>query len=117
MGRTGVVQHQIPTQVCSPIKQRQYRLAQSLKPVVQQQLQEMLHAGVITPSVSPWSSPVVLVKKKDDSYRFCVDYRALNGITIKDAYPLPRVDDTLDSLGGAQYFSTLDMVLASRGRP
>ena len=69
----------------------------------------MLQNEIITPSASPWSSPIILVRKKDGSYRFCVHYRALNGITIKDAFPLPRVDETLDSLGGAQYFATLDL--------
>ena len=109
VGRSNIVQHAIPTQQHNPVKQRQYRLPQSLKPLVQQQVQGMLQNGIITPSASPWSSPVILVRKKNGSYRFCVDYRALNGITIKDAYPLPRVDETLDSLGGAQYFSTLDL--------
>ena len=69
----------------------------------------MLSDGTITPSSSPWLSSVVLVRKRDGSYRFCIDYRALNGITVKDAYPLPRVDETLDSLEGAKYFSTLDL--------
>ena len=109
MGRSNIVQHAIPTQEHDPVKQRQYRLPQSLKPLVQQQVLGMLQNEIITPSASPWSSPAILVRKKDSSYRFCIDYRALNGITIKDAYPLPRVDETLDSLGGAQYFSTLDL--------
>ena len=69
----------------------------------------MLDAVVIRPSNSPWSSPLVLVKKRDGSLRFCVDYRKLNSITVKDAYPLPRIDDTLDALGDVKYFSTLDM--------
>ena len=60
-------------------------------------------------SMSSWGSPVVLVRKKDDTYRFCVDYRKLNSITVKDAYTLPRVDKTLQSLRGACYFSTLDL--------
>ena len=65
----------------------------------------MLSDGVIRPSVSACASTVVLVKKRDGQYRFCVDYRKLNSVTTKDSYPLPRVDDNLDALGGAQYFS------------
>ena len=62
------------------------------------------------PSASPWASPIVLVTKKDGSTRFCVDYRKVNQVTRKDAYPLPRVDDTLDTLSGAKWFSTLDLI-------
>ena len=70
----------------------------------------MLARNVIQPSTSPWASPIVIVRKKDGSARFCVDYRSLNAVTRKDAYPLPRIDDTLDTLSGSQWFSTLDLL-------
>ena len=70
----------------------------------------MQEKDVIEPSASPWASPIVLVRKKDGSTRFCVDYRKLNSVSRKDAYPLPRIDDTLDTLAGAQWFSTLDLI-------
>ena len=73
------------------------------------QVQQMLASDVIQPSNSPWASPVVMVKKKDGSLRFCVDFRQLNAATVKDAHPLPRIDDLLDALHGACWFSTLDL--------
>ena len=69
----------------------------------------MEQSDIIEPSTSSWASPIVLVWKKDGFTRFCVDYRRLNGITKKDSYPLPRIDDTLDTLSGHQWFSTLDL--------
>ena len=70
---------------------------------------EMQERGIVQPSTSPWASPVVLMSKKDGSHRFCVDFRKLNSMTKKDVYPLPRVDDILDTLGNAKYFTTLDL--------
>ncbi|KAD6118860.1 hypothetical protein E3N88_10131 [Mikania micrantha] len=73
------------------------------------QLQELLDKGFIRPSYSPWGAPVLFVKKKDGSFRMCIDYRELNKLTIKNRYPLPRIDALFDQLQGAQYFSKIDL--------
>ena len=70
----------------------------------------MLDKDIIEPSSSPWSSPILLVTKNDDSICFCIDYRRLNAVTVKDVYPLPRIDGSLDALSGSKWFSTLDLV-------
>ncbi|UYV82112.1 K02A2.6-like [Cordylochernes scorpioides] len=103
------VKHCIVTGDHAPIKQRPYRVSPKERSIIQTEVDKMLKQGIIEPSDSPWSSPVVLVKKKDGTWRFCVDYRRLNKITRKDVYPLPRIDDTLDSLRGASIFSTIDL--------
>ena len=72
-------------------------------------LEEMQELGIVRPSSSAWASPVFLVPKKDGSSRLCVDYRRLNSVTKKDVYPLPRIDDIIDTLGEAKYFTTLDL--------
>jgi hypothetical protein len=73
------------------------------------QLKEMMDKGYIRPSVSPWGAPVLFVKNKDDILRLCIDYRKLNKVTIKNKYPLPRIDDLFDQLGGASIFSKIDL--------
>ena len=85
------------------------RMPLAVRREVAKQLRDMQKAGVIQPSVSPWSSPVVMVKKKDGTQRFCVDYRALNSVTRGDTFPLPRIDDLLDQMGNSRFFSTLDL--------
>ena len=108
LGQTSVVKHSIPT-TGPPIRQPLRRIPEALKSVVTNEVDHMLDHNVIRPSASPWSSPVVMVRKPDGSWRFCIDYRKLNSITHHDAYPLPRIDSTLDSLKGATYFTTLDL--------
>ncbi len=109
MGRTDLVTHSIDTGEHRPIRLPPRRLPITKQDVEQAEVQKMLDRGVIEPCQSSWASPVVLVTKKDGSTRFCVDYRKVNEVTRKDAYPLPRIDDTLDALRGSQYFSTLDL--------
>lgn len=73
------------------------------------QIDEMLERNVIQESTRPWSSGIVIAKKKDGTMRFCIDYRQLNAVTVKDAYPLPCIDEALDYLAGSMWFSTLDL--------
>ena len=108
LGRTSRVVHDIDTGDEAPIKQNPFRCPEPHKKVVEEHIEDMLRAGVIEPSESPWASRVVLVKKKDGKLRFCVDYRKLNNVTKKDVYPLPRIDDILDQFRGAKYFTSLD---------
>ena len=110
LGRTGMIKHSIDTGKSPPIRQQTRRMSPDKKAETRKLLEEMLDKKVIQPSNSPWASPVVLVQKRDGSTRFCVDYRKVNAVTRKDAYPLPRVDDTLDTLSGAKWFSTLDLI-------
>ena len=109
LGRTSLMKHSINTGTVPPIRQAMRRTPPSKRQEIDQLLENMLQKDVIQPSCSPWASPIVLVQKKDGSTRFCVDYRKLNSVTRKDAYPLPRIDDTLDTLYGSRWFSTLDL--------
>ena len=109
LGRTSVVEHKIDTGNAQPIKQSPYRVSQQQRAEIDSHIANMLEQDIIEVSSSPWSSPVVLVKKKDGTTRFCIDYRKLNTVTKKDSYPLPRIDDALDALSKSKYYSTLDL--------
>ena len=93
----------------TPISISPYRMAPLELKKLKTQLQELLEKGFIQPSVSPWGAPVLFVKKKDGTLRLCIDYRQLNKVTVKNKYPLPRVDDLFDQLQGAQVFSKIDL--------
>ncbi|KAJ0557459.1 putative nucleotidyltransferase, Ribonuclease H [Helianthus annuus] len=93
----------------TPIAKAPYRLAPTEMLELKKQLDELLSKGFIQPSSSPWGAPVLFVKKKDGSMRMCIDYRELNKVTIKNRYPLPRIDDLFDQLQGARYFSKIDL--------
>jgi len=109
LGKTDLVRHKINTGDAAPIRQPPRRLPSLKKDEANKAVTEMLEQGLIETSTSPWASPIVLVRKKDGNWRFCVDYRKLNDVTRKDSYPLPRIEDTLDRLAGMQWFSTLDL--------
>ena len=110
LGRTNVLQHEIHIDNISLIHQWFRRMSPQQREEVRKLLSDMLARNIISPSKSPWASPVVLVKKKNNASRFCVDYRQVNAVTRKDAFPLPQVDDTLDILAGLRLFSTLDLI-------
>lgn len=109
LGRTHLTLHQIDTGGARPVKLPPRCVLLHLQHEVSEHLRQMLENDIVQPSPSPWAAPVVLVRKRDGSLRFCVDYRKLNDLTRKDAYPLPRIDDALDSLSNACWFSTLDL--------
>ena len=92
-----------------PVSSTAYRLPFRKREMVETELDQMLEDDIIEPSSSPWASPLVLVPKKDGSIRTCIDFRRINAITQRDAYPLPSIDDIFDSMNGATLFSTLDL--------
>ena len=109
LGKCDKVQHKIHTGNAIPVRQPARRQPIGKREAERAEVYKMLDKGVIEPSNSPWSSPTVLVTKKDGSIRFCVDYRVLNSVTVKDAYPLPRVDECLDALANSKFYSSMDL--------
>ena len=109
LGRTSLAEHTINTGDSRPVKVPPRRISIHKRQEAEDAVEKLKQQGLIEPSKSPWSSALVFVLKKDGSLRCCVDYRLLNAATIKDTYPLPRIDATLDALSGSTWFSTLDL--------
>ena len=109
IGRTSYIKHSIETGDAEPIRKHPYRRSFAERKVMKEFVEEMMKHDIVEESDSPWSSPVVLVRKRDGKWRFCVDWRELNKVTKKDSMPLPRIDDTLDRLSGCQYFTKIDL--------
>ena len=109
LGCTTLISHDIPLLDDTPVRQRYRRIPPSEYEAVKSHIHQLLDTQVIRESSSPYASPIVLVKKKDGSLRLCVDYRQLNKKTRKDAFPLPRIEESLDALSGARWFSTMDL--------
>ena len=109
LGFTDLIEHEIKLVDGTPFKEPYRRIPPALFEEVREHLKEMLDAGAIRESESPFSSNVVLVRKKDGALRFCIDFRKLNGRTVRDAYSLPRIEETIDTLSGSKYFSKLDL--------
>lgn len=109
MGRTKVLQHTIDTGNNRPVREPLRRHLQAHLDFIDNEIERLLKMDIIEPSASPWSSNIVLVKKKNGQLRTCIDYRRVNALTYKDAYPIPKIDSCLDALGGSTYFSRLDL--------
>ena len=103
------IQHRIRTNETRPVKQRMRRTPLGFESEEEKHVNQMLKEGVIVPSQSEWASAPVLIRKKDGSLRYCIDYRELNACTVKDTFPLPLMEQCLDTLSGMKYFSTLDL--------
>ena len=109
IGCTDTAEHVIELLDTEPFKEKFRRIAPPLVEEVREHIQEMLDGGMIRPSQSPWCNAVVLVWKKDGGLRFCIDFRQLNSRTKKDAYRLPRMQETMESMVAARFFSTMDL--------
>jgi hypothetical protein len=113
IGRTTLVEHKIDTGSARPVVQRQYPIPSVARESLMKQVRDMQRKGFIRESCSPWRSPILLIKKVGEngevSYRFCIDLRKVNEVALKDAYSLPRIEETVDALSGAKFFSTMDV--------
>jgi len=109
IGKTDYVEYKIDTGTHRPIRQPLRRHPFKHLEEIDNQVEEMRAHGIVEPAASLWASNVVLVKKKDGSVRFCVDYRQLNSVTVQDSYPLPLIDNCLNAIQGSVWFSTLDL--------
>ena len=111
LGRTSLMYHRIDIGDSAPVRQPMRRVPHEHIPVLKAEVGKLQKAGAVVPSTSPFASPTILVKKKDGSMRFCIDYRKLNSVTKKGAHPLFRIEDIFDTLTGSKYFCTLDLAM------
>jgi hypothetical protein len=100
LGYTDIIQHQVNTGNALPVKQNPRRIPLSIRQEVNDELQRMMDNEIIRPSISPWSSQIVVVRKRDNPIRLCIDFRRVNELTVKDSFTLPRIEDCLDALRG-----------------
>jgi len=111
-GKTTLMTHKINTGDAKPVKKMPFRTSPKEKEIITKEVQALLEKNIIRPSQSAWSTNIVLVRKKDGKHRVCIDFRGLNEVTKRDVYPIPRIDDILDTLNGAKYFISLDQANA-----
>ena len=108
-GCTSIAEHSIEMENAQPVRLPPYCLPHAYRDTIDQELQDVEEAGITEPSSSAWASPLLLVEKKDGTIRLCVDYRKLSSVSRRDAYPMLRIDDLIDDIGGAKFITTLDL--------
>ena len=109
LGRTSLTEHVIVTEDAKPVNLPPYRTSPVKKQIIEEQIEKMLQDDIVEPASGPWAAPVVIVNRPPRDPRFCVDFRGLNQLTVKDSYPLPRVDESLDFLSRGKFITTLDL--------
>ena len=110
IGKASVTEHKIVLNDSAPIYQRPRRVRQPINDEIEKQCRELTEADIIEPTTSPWSSPIVPIRKKDGTIRLCVDYRKLNAVTVPDKFPVPNLLDSIFGLGGTKFFTKLDLI-------